>query len=462
MALLLISLACRTLPAATSMAEGSFPQPIFFVFFLFFYFKKSPFVEGGSKTLPGVPVEYRPRDRSISSAFRSGVDWALGGLASAGQAGLSAVNQTVAAVTEHGRGPHLLLESARKSAELYARAHGYDTSALNLGALIGHEVLSGSRRVAYAVEEQRRKKAIRRNVALFAARAGKSWPFNYAGGHLTAHQVRMMSCGRETKAPRRNRITGGHKPPKHYQGGIGNGAAINFGPKRALGIKNMLIGGMHGAQLKYIDVAINWVWTSLTLQQSPTPNCVDPIDNHLTPIPTGTSITTRQSNRVFFKSIQIVGKISCTQVSGSGIQLQTNLPVKLFLVLDTQCNGSVFTGYENECWASGVDAAGFAFSEFLRNMSYTDKYKVLREFDYNICAFSENAEGVVGVCPVNEFIPLNGIVQKWLTSATTGAVAGVVDNALHLAVSWAPGASNNVYDLDLEGDLHVRTRFYDV
>lgn len=275
-----------------------------------------------------------------------------------------------------------------------------------------------------------------------------------------AQAFRRLASANATNARRES------NRPRKAPGGamyLGRPANINMGGK------NLSLGGFQGLQLKFIDAT----FSSSPVASGTVPIDLDPSDLHLTPVPLGTGPSERTSNRIFLKSLQVMGTVLIRQNTVSGTpadfafanMLQATVPMKVYVVLDTQTNGSqVIPG---EVWDVRTPV-GSMVSQNLRNMSFVDRLKVLHVVD--ICVpcqsvvrnYSDSQKAVSrGVASFNLFLPLKGIVQKYEKTASTGAIAGVIDNSLHLffALENTQTAVTNVLSCEIQGV--ARARYFD-
>jgi len=221
-------------------------------------------------------------------------------------------------------------------------------------------------------------------------------------------------------------------------------AAMNLGRSGRinLGQKNLSVGGLQGLQLKFHDVAQEY--SGVSNYGGFTPLAGDPVEEHLSPVSLGTGVTDRASNRIFLKSIQFIGSVNCVwdENSISGISATPAVVrCRLYLVLDSQTNGSQVPS--NEVWDNGDTHT----TAFLRNMSYPDRYKILHSWIVHVPMSYIGYDAVTtksvgkGSGQFEEYFNLRGILQKYMTDATTGDVADVVDNSLHLF--WAPESNDS-------------------
>jgi len=108
--------------------------------------------------------------------------------------------------------------------------------------------------------------------------------------------------------------------------------------------------------------------------------------------------------------------------------------VYVALVLDTQTNGAQLNSEDvfSNPSANIATAAGP-----LRNMSYTERFKVLKKKKIRIPMLSLTYDGTnieqSGVqVPFSMFVKLGGLQTKFQSGTTTGYVGTIVDNSLHV------------------------------
>jgi len=275
-----------------------------------------------------------------------------------------------------------------------------------------------------------------------------------------AQAYRRLASANATNARRES-----NRPRKAPGGAMYLGRPTNI----PMGGKNLSLGGFQGLQLKFIDSP----FASSPSSSGVLPIDLDPADLHLTPVPLGTGPSERTSNRIFMKSLQVIGSVVINQNTVSGTpssfsqanMLQATVPMKVYVVLDTQTNGAqVLPG---EVWDDRAPHGSMA-SQNLRNMSFVDRLKVLHVVD--ICVpcqaivrnYSDAQKAVSrGVASFNFFLPLKGIVQKYEKTANTGAIAGVIDNSLHLFFALENSQDNATNALSCIINGFARARYFD-
>lgn len=104
------------------------------------------------------------------------------------------------------------------------------------------------------------------------------------------------------------------------------------------------------------------------------------------------------------------------------------------LVLDTQTNGAQLNS--EDVFSNPGASIGLASSP-LRNMSYTERFKVLKMKKIRVPVLSLTYDGTnieqTGVnIPFSMFVKLGGLQTKFQSGTTTGYCGTIVDNSLHM------------------------------
>lgn len=139
----------------------------------------------------------------------------------------------------------------------------------------------------------------------------------------------------------------------------------------------------------------------------------------------------REGRKILMKSIQVKGRVI---LGGAEGQASPAAPQNIFVALvhDSQTNGAQLN---SEDVFSNLSAVVGGNSVPLRNMNYSDRFKVLRSacFEFNndsLSHFATDSFSYNGISREFEwFVPLNMRVNF---SGTTGVVGSVVDNSLHM------------------------------
>lgn len=104
------------------------------------------------------------------------------------------------------------------------------------------------------------------------------------------------------------------------------------------------------------------------------------------------------------------------------------------LVLDTQTNGAQLNSEDVYINPAASTATG---SSPLRNMSYTERFKVLKVKKIRVPTLpitydGTNIEQSGLLLPFSMYVKLGGLQTKFQSGTTTGYVGTIVDNSLHL------------------------------
>jgi len=126
--------------------------------------------------------------------------------------------------------------------------------------------------------------------------------------------------------------------------------------------------------------------------------------------------------------------------------------IYIALVLDTQTNGAQLNSedvFTNPAVTLGTNSCP------LRNMSYTERFKVLKVKKVRIPMLSltydgTNIEQSGALVPVSMFVKLGGLQTKFQSGTTTGYCGTIVDNSLHvIAYNNSALACNLAYNARL-------------
>jgi len=205
-----------------------------------------------------------------------------------------------------------------------------------------------------------------------------------------------------------------------------------LGRARSLGLKNARTGGLLGVETKYFDTSlassqINLVADCTSGEQDPaTVLC-------LNGVPQGDTASSRDGFKIAMKSIQIDGIVRLDAQANQTAADQVPY-VFIALVLDTQTNGAQLNSedvFSNPAADSQLAACP------LRNMSYTERFKVLkikkaRAPQVPMTYDGTNIEQQGTQIPFSMFVKLGGLQTKFQSGTTTGYVGTIVDNSLHL------------------------------
>lgn len=219
---------------------------------------------------------------------------------------------------------------------------------------------------------------------------------------------------------------------------------------RSVGIKNVRTGGLLGLEVKFLDAP-----RTLTAIASPadaTGGEMDPssvITGCLSAPAQGDGPSNRDGNRIAMKSIYITGLISIAGQSAlAALNAEVFPTVFLALVLDTQTNAAQLN---SEDVFTNPNASGDTAAQPLRNMSFTNRFKVLKTLTIpgsRFFAVASNNAAATTISTTGCHLPfslsknLGGLKVQFTTGSTTADVAGVIDNSLHLIAYCSSTASN--------------------
>lgn len=156
-------------------------------------------------------------------------------------------------------------------------------------------------------------------------------------------------------------------------------------------------------------------------------------------VPQGDTASSRDGFKIAMKSLYINGLVRCVnQATQSAADIVPM--VYLALVLDTQTNGGTATGLDSENVFANPSTDSILAASPLRNMSFTERYKVLKVFKCTLPTPAiANDTGATGGLVQNGFavpfemaVDLKGLQTKFQSATTTGYVGTIVDNSLHL------------------------------
>lgn len=206
--------------------------------------------------------------------------------------------------------------------------------------------------------------------------------------------------------------------------------------------------GVLGMETKYFD-------TSRTSGTIPAPT--DATGGEFSPstilclngVPQGDTAQSRDGGKISMKSIYINGLVSIpSQSAQSAADVMSSIYIAL--VLDTQTNGGTATGIDSEQVFSNPGANALLAACPLRNMSYTERYKVLKavKLEVPMLPLVNDTGATGGVVQVGVTIPweisynLKGLQTKFQAGTTSGYIGTIVDNSLHvIAFSSNTGVS---------------------
>jgi len=215
------------------------------------------------------------------------------------------------------------------------------------------------------------------------------------------------------------------------------GRATPYKMRRArnIGLKNARTGGLLGIETKFLDTAR--VGGTILAPANMAGAELDPTGTGCTGCLSapaqGDTASSRDGFKIAMKSIQVEGVVAIpVQVNQSGADYMGTYFVAL--VLDTQTNGAQLNS-EDVFTNPGADTS--LASSPLRNMSYVERFKVLKTKRLRISPLAvtfdgTNIEQEGAYLPFKFFVKLGGLPVKFTAGSTTADVAGVVDNSLHI------------------------------
>lgn len=149
----------------------------------------------------------------------------------------------------------------------------------------------------------------------------------------------------------------------------------------------------------------------------------------------GDTMSSRIGTKINMKSIFVNGVVELPPTDA--ITAAASPPtVFIALVLDTQTNGGSATGLDSENVFSNPSANAVSMVAGLRNMSYSERYKVLKTktIRMNPNFYTDGTDGCSPqiIAPFKLKAELKGMQTKFQTGTTTGYVGTIIDNSLHL------------------------------
>jgi len=205
---------------------------------------------------------------------------------------------------------------------------------------------------------------------------------------------------------------------------------------RSIGLKNVRTGGLLGVETKYLDMAkTNTAIVAPTdasgAEYDPSSGCT----GCLSAPAQGDTASNREGFKIAMKSIQVTGSVNVNLQLGQG-SADIMPEVYIALVLDTQTNGAQLNSEDVFTNPGGV---AYLAATPLRNMSYTERFKVLKIKKIRIpqasITYNGSQDTIVqngGQFRFDMFKKLGGLPVKFTAGSTTANVSGVVDNSLHI------------------------------
>lgn len=206
-----------------------------------------------------------------------------------------------------------------------------------------------------------------------------------------------------------------------------------------LGIKNVGTAGVLGMETQYCDYYL--AATSLVSPTDASAGRLDPggssggvSPGSLCGVWQGDGPFQRTGMKIVLKSIEIEFTIATLQKLAQATPLNSpNFFVAL--VLDTQTNGAAGG---SELVFSNPNGVGTTATNPLRNMSYTERFKVLKKMNiqWPMLSNTQIAAGNYSISgdqrTFRMFKKLRGLQVKYLAGSTTGAITQIVDNSIFL------------------------------
>lgn len=224
--------------------------------------------------------------------------------------------------------------------------------------------------------------------------------------------------------------------------------------------RNQVTGGFLGMEVKYFDQARSAIQLPAPTTPDDTmimnPNIPSSL-NCLNSPSQGDGPSNRDGRKIRVRSIYIKGTVYRTQYedqSGPG----TGIQAYLACVLDRQCNGAAITVAQVFSNPSGAAVNNHAL---LRNLEYSDRYRILRDqlFNFDIKAQSGYALDKLSwpgqIRHFEWYIPCNILCEFNQTAPTASTVSSLVNNSISVV-----GAATNATAPDACGlTYNCRIRF---
>ncbi len=149
----------------------------------------------------------------------------------------------------------------------------------------------------------------------------------------------------------------------------------------------------------------------------------------------GDTMSTRVGTKMTMKSIFINGIVE-VPFKNTITAAVNNPTIYIALVCDKQTNGGTATGIDSENVFSNPSADAAAGVVPLRNMSYTERYQVLKTKSF-VLQPEQSFDGTDGmsatkIVPFHMKVNLKDQPVKFQVATTTGYVGTIIDNSLHL------------------------------
>jgi len=157
----------------------------------------------------------------------------------------------------------------------------------------------------------------------------------------------------------------------------------------------------------------------------------------------GTGASQRDGRKITMESVQLTGSVAVA-AQATQTAADTKPIITIFVVLDKQTNGGTATGLDSENVWTNPAARAEVGGQFLRNMLYTKRYKVLKEINVDVKSPPIVAEGAMDIeqagvhTPWDCYVPLKGLGVEFLGNA--GTVADIVNNGLFVCACTSSGS----------------------
>lgn len=213
---------------------------------------------------------------------------------------------------------------------------------------------------------------------------------------------------------------------------------------------NVRTGGLLGIEKKFYDTfkaatafASTSDWTGCEFDPAATISCLNAVTQ-------GDGPTQRDGSSITMKSIFIQG--ACVRAAQeASVDPLIYDGVRIALVLDTQCRGAELNA--EDVYGTALATALGAVSAPQRNMSYSTRFKVLREIFVSLntdnisvtAANTFNCNGIMKRFQIKYVFPGGGLKVRYLVGGTTESIANITDNALFLIANSVSATCSGAY-----------------
>ena len=217
--------------------------------------------------------------------------------------------------------------------------------------------------------------------------------------------------------------------------------------------QNVRTGGLLGIEKKYLDCSRTL--TNLTAptdisgcEINPSGGCTGCLSSP----GTGSAFNQRDGAKIQLKSILVKGMI-LVPPQANQTAMDTACIVTVALVMDTQTNGATL---DSESVYTNPGAEASQNCNVLRNVSFTERFKVLKMTQFTLPQVSAAYDGanleVAGTSiPFTLSSKLNATV-RFTSGSTTTDVANVIDTSLHI-IAWV---NNTAYGAQIGFNSRLR------